>query len=315
MTCTRCKHDTCKKFGHFGKRRIQRWRCTSCKTTFCEPASKIGTHYTDPDTACKALTLMLEGLSVRAISRFTGLHKNTILSLMVTAAANAQRVLDSNVRGVKANYLQCDELWCFVGKKARQVRKDDPAELGDQWIFIALDAETKLVPCFEIGKRTRETTLAFLSGLRKRLAVGRFQMTTDGFHFYERGIEDVFGGTVDFAQLVKLYGDYGQHGNERYSPGHITEVISKVRDGRPDPEHISTSHVERSNLSLRMHLRRFTRLTNAFSKKLDNLKAAVTLYFAWYNFCRVHQTLRVTPAMEAGLTNHVWDIAELMIPA
>jgi IS1 family transposase len=314
MTCTRCDHHSCKKFGTYGKRKVQRWRCNSCHATFADPASPkpLGSHNTDPEVAAKALALMLEGMSVRAISRFTGLHKNTILSLMVTAAANARRVFDSKVRGVKANYVQCDEVWCFVGKKARHVRSDDPAELGDQWIFIALDEETKLIPCFEIGKRTKETTLAFLSDLQTRLAERRFQLTTDGFHFYERGVEDVFGGTVDFAQLVKLYGDYGQHGNERYSPGHITEVISKVRDGRPDPAHISTSHIERSNLSLRMHLRRFTRLTNAFSKKLDNLKAAVTLYFAWYNFCRVHQTLRITPAMEAGLADHVWTIEELL---
>lgn len=314
MTCTRCHHRTCKRFGTYGKRKVQRWRCNSCHATFADPTSPkaFGYHHTDPEVAVKALSLMLEGMSVRAISRFTGLHKNTILSLMVTAAANARRVFDSKVRGVKANYVQCDELWCFVGKKARHVRSGDPAELGDQWIFVALDEETKLIPCFEIGKRTKETTLAFLSDLRTRLAERRFQLTTDGFHFYERGVEDVFGGTVDFAQLVKLYGDYGQHGNERYSPGHITEVIPKVRDGRPDPAHISTSHIERSNLSLRMHLRRFTRLTNAFSKKLDNLKAAVTLYFAWYNFCRVHQTLRVTPAMQSGLTDHVWEMGELL---
>ena len=138
-------------------------------------------------------------------------------------------------------------------------------------------------------------------------------MTTDGFHFYQRGVEDVFAGQADFAQLIKLYGDFGQYDAEaRYSPPRIVEVISKIRDGRPDPEHISTSYVERSNLSLRMHLRRYTRLTNAFSKKLDNLKAAVTLYVAFYNFCRIHQTLRVTPAMQAGLADHVWSIAELL---
>jgi len=256
--------------------------------------------------------LMLEGMSVRAISRFTGLHKGTILDLMSTAAASASRVLDSRVRGIRARYIQSDEIWCFVGKKARHVRESDPAEVGDQWVFVAMDAETKLVPSFVIGKRTRETTLAFLRDLQGRLAHTRFQLTTDGFHFYERGVEDVFGGTVDFAQLVKLFGDYGQHGDERYSPPRITEVISKVRDGRPDPAHISTSHIERQNLTMRMQLRRFTRLTNAFSKKLDNLKATVTLYFAWYNFCRTHQTLRVTPAMEAGITDHAWSLAELL---
>ncbi|MBZ5573802.1 MAG: hypothetical protein LAO09_18205, partial [Acidobacteriia bacterium] len=284
MTCTRCEHGTARRFGYFGKRRIQRWRCTSCKATFCEAAPKLGTHYTDPETAAKALTLMLEGMSVRAISRVTGLHKGTILNLMTTAATNARRVLDARVRGVRARYVQSDEIWCYVGKKARHIRKSDPAEIGDQWVFVAMDAETKLVPSFVIGKRTRETTVAFLRDLQGRLTDERFQLTTDGFHFYERGVEDVFGGTVDFAQLVKLFGDYGQHGDERYSPPRITEVISKVRDGRPDPAHISTSHIERQNLTMRMQMRRFTRLTNAFSKKLDNLKAAVTLYFAWYNF-------------------------------
>ncbi len=141
----------------------------------------------------------------------------------------------------------------------------------------------------------------------------QFQLTTDGFHFYQRGVENVFAGQADFAQLVKLYGDYGQHGSDaKYSPGPIVETISKIRDGRPDPRHISTSYVERSNLSLRMHLRRFTRLTNAFSKTVKNLKDAVALYVAFYNFCRVHTTLRVTPAMQAGLTDHVWSLAELL---
>jgi IS1 family transposase/transposase-like protein len=311
MTCTKCQHQTCKRFGYFGKRRIQRWRCNSCKSTFSEAVPRLGTHYTDPETAAKVLSLMLEGMSVRAISRVTGLHKATVLALMNTAAANVTRLMNTRMRGVRTRYIQSDEIWCFVGKKRRNVRESDPAELGDQWVFVAMDAETKLVPSFVVGKRTKETTLAFLRDLQGRLAHTRFQLTTDGFHFYERGVEDVFGGAVDFAQLVKLFGDYGQHGDERYSPPRITEVISKVRDGRPDPAHISTSHIERQNLTMRMQLRRFTRLTNAFSKKLDNLKAAVTLYFAWYNFCRTHQTLRVTPAMEAGLTDHVWSIAEL----
>jgi IS1 family transposase/transposase-like protein len=312
MTCTRCTHGTCQKFGTYGRRKIQRWRCQSCKATFSQPASKLGTHYTDPETAAKVLSLMLEGMSVRAISRVTGLHKQTILSLMNTAATNTRRVLDLRLRGVSTRYIQSDEIWCYVGKKVKHVRSDDPAELGDQWVFVAMDAETKLVPSFVVGKRTKETTLAFLRDLQGRLTHQRFQLTTDGFHFYERGVEDVFGGTVDFAQLVKLFGDYGQFGNERYSPPRITEVISKVRDGRPDPAHISTSYIERQNLTMRMCLRRFTRLTNAFSKKLENLKAAVTLYFAWYNFCRVHQTLRVTPAMQAALTDHVWSLQELL---
>ncbi|HEX6501926.1 MAG TPA: IS1 family transposase [Terriglobales bacterium] len=313
MTCIRCQHQNCKRFGYLGKRRIQRWRCQSCNTTFVEPHANLGTHYISPERAAQALSMMLEGMSIRAISRLTALHKNTVLSLMLTAATNAKRHFDT-IRNLQPHYLQCDEIWCFVGKKARRVRKTDSTEIGDQWVFIALDAETKLVPCFEIGKRTNETTLRFLANLKRCLSPERFQLTTDGFHFYERGVEDVFAGQADFAQLVKLFGDYGQFETTeaRYSPPRITEVISKVRDGRPDPDHISTSHVERSNLNLRMHLRRFTRLTNAHSKKLENLKAAVTLYFAWYNYVRVSQAHRVTPAMEAGLTDHVWSLAELL---
>jgi transposase-like protein/IS1 family transposase len=311
MTCKRCHHDTARKFGSYGKRHIQRYRCSDCRATFSEPAPKLGTHYTDPEAAAKALAMMLEGMSVRAISRLTGLHKDTILGLMNTGADSAARVLD-RIRNIHPEHLQCDEIWCFVGKKQKQVRKGDPAELGDQWVFVAIDAETKLIPCFALGKRTRETTVRFISDLQERLTDERFQLTTDGFHFYERAVENIFAGQADFAQLIKLYGDYGQHGTERYSPSPIVEVISKVRDGRPDPAHISTSFIERSNLSLRMGLRRFTRLTNAYSKKLANLQAALTLWFAFYNFCRVHTTLRVTPAMQAGLTDHIWTVAELL---
>lgn len=313
MTCIRCNHDTAKKFGYYGKRRIQRYRCRSCRTTFAAPAPKLGTHYTDPETASKALTMMLEGMSVRAISRCTGLHLQTILALMHSAADRTRELMRVYLRNLTVRYIQADEIWGFVGKKDKNVRRGDSSELGSAWVFIALDPETKLIPCFEVGKRSRETTTNFVRSLREAISSERFQLTTDGFHFYEGSVASVFAGQADFAQLVKLYGDYGQRdAAARYSPGRLMEVISKVRDGRPDPKHISTSHVERSNLSLRMHLRRFTRLTNAFSKKLDNLKAALCLYFAWYNFCRVHTSIRVTPAMRAGLTDHVWSLHELI---
>ena len=199
-----------------------------------------------------------------------------------------------------------------MGKKDKHVRVDDPDEFGNQWVFVAMDEDTKLVPSFMVGKRTKETTYTFLTDLQKRLVDARFQLTTDGFHFYQRAVEDVFGGTVDFAQLIKLYGDYGQHDEARYSPPRIMEVISKIRDGRPDLDHICTSHVERQNLTMRMCMRRFTRLTNAFSKKLENLKAACALHFAHYNFCRVHSSLRITPAMAAGITNEIWPMSALV---
>ncbi|HZR30215.1 MAG TPA: IS1 family transposase, partial [Terriglobales bacterium] len=184
---------------------------------------------------------------------------------------------------------------------------------GDQWVFVAMDAETKLVPVFTVGKRTEETTWYFLNDLAERLA-NRIQLTTDGFVFYQRHVEDTFGGEVDFAQLIKLYGDYGQHGHEHYSPSPIMETISRIRSGDPDPAHICTSHVERQNLTMRMQMRRFTRLTNGFSKKLTNLKAACALHFAHYNFCRVHSTLRITPAMAAGIADEIWGLDRL-VPA
>jgi IS1 family transposase len=191
------------------------------------------------------------------------------------------------------------------------VRSTDLPEIGDQWVYVAIDAETKLIPAFRIGNRVRPDTWAFLSDLYQRLA-NRVQLTTDGLNHYTVSVPECFGTDVDFAQLVKLFEGYGQGPDARYSPPRITEVISKVRLGDPEPDQISTSFVERQNLTMRMAVRRFTRLTNAFSKKLSHLKAAVALHFAYYNFCRVHSSLRVTPAMEAGLTDHVWNISELL---
>ena len=258
------------------------------------------------------LSGLVEGNSIRSISRMTDVDRNTITSLLVRVGDHCTELLDSRMRNLRCNYIQCDEIWTYVGKKQKRVREDDPPEVGDQWVFVAIDPESKLIPVVTVGKRTEETTWYFMQELAARLAT-RVQLTTDGFHFYRRQVEEAFGEDVDFAQLVKLYGDYGQHDAEaKYSPSPIVEVISKVRQGDPDPAHICTSHVERQNLTMRMQMRRFTRLTNAFSKKLTNLKAACALHFAHYNFVRIHQSLRVTPAMQAGLTDHVWSIPELL---
>jgi len=313
MTCVRCQHQGAKKFGRYGKRRIQRYRCTSCRATFAEPQpqSSLGAMRTSEEAAAEAIQCLIEGCSIRTTERLTGLNRNTILRLLIVIGARCARLMDRQMRELRCRYIQCDEIWSYVGKKARNLRPSDPAEMGDQWIFVALDAETKLIPSYFVGKRSMESTNRFLSDLSRRVA-DKVQLTTDGLHFYTKSVEDVFGMDVHFAQLIKLFGDYGQHGTERYSPSPITEVISKVRMGNPDPEHISTSYIERSNLTMRMAMRRLTRLTNGFSKKLDNLKAALAIHFAWYNFVRVHSTLRVTPAMEAGLTDHVWTIAELL---
>ena len=210
--------------------------------------------------------------------------------------------------------MQADEIWTYIAKKDKHVRVDDPDEYGNAWVFVGFDEQTKLVVSHVIGKRSRATTYQFLTDLRDRIAEDhRCQLTTDGFHFYERGVEDVFAGTCDFSQLVKMFGDwFTDDAAARYSPPRISGVISKIRDGRPDPDHICTSHVERKNLTMRMAIRRMTRLTNAYSKKLANLKAAVALHFAYYNFCRVHSSLRVTPAMAAEITLEVWPLNRLL---
>ena len=259
------------------------------------------------------LSSLLEGSSIRSIERITGVHRDTICRLLVDVGGNCAWIMDSKMRNLKLNYLQIDEVWTFVGKKRRNLREGDPAEWGDAWCFVCLDEESKLIPSYLIGKRTREDTTRFLTDLYQRLSM-QPQITTDGLVHYRWMVPECFEFGTSFAQLVKLFGDYGQHdtADARYSPPRITEVISKVRLGNPDSAHISTSLVERGNLTLRMQMRRFTRLTNAFSKKLENLKAACALHFAHYNFCRVHSSLRVTPAMAAGIASEIWPLTVLI---
>jgi len=314
MTCIRCQHTTCVKAGSFGKRHVQRWKCTSCKNRFSEPHEKQtrNTFQSRPHAAIRALHCLLEGCSIRSTERLTGLNRNTIMRLLLVAGERSTKLMNHKMRGLKPRYLQVDEIWTFVQKKRGRARGSENPEIGDQWVFVAIDEETKLVPSFFVGKRTRQGTNGFLWDLYKRLAAP-VQLTTDGLNHYTAMVPMCFGLDVDFAQLVKLF-DHGQFDSPegRYSPSPISEVISKVRLGNPDPEHISTSFVERQNLTMRMAMRRFTRLTNAYSKKLSHLRAAIALHFAYYNFCRVHSSLRVTPAMEAGLTDHVWSIADLI---
>jgi transposase-like protein/IS1 family transposase len=311
MTCHNCQ-ITCNRFGKH-RNGLQRYRCSQCRKTFTENHTRPLDEMRLPVAKAEAiLKLLVEGVSVRSIERITQVHRDTILRLLLLAGERCQKLMDSKMQNLKLRYLQIDEVWTYVQKKARRVKDDEPEEWGDAWIFVCLDEETKLVPAFLIGKRTASNTQTFLWDLYHRLAQ-KTQVTTDGFHHYWKAVPECFGTDASFAQLVKLYGEYGQHGTDaRYSPGPILEVISKVRSGNPDPEHISTSFVERQNLTMRMQIRRMTRLTNAFSKKLENLKAAVALHFAWYNFVRVHKTLRVSPAMEAGLTDHVWTMQELV---
>jgi IS1 family transposase/transposase-like protein len=313
MNCQECSIE-CRKFGKH-RNGLQRFRCSQCGKTYTEDHARLFGAMTVPeDKALLAIQLLIEGTSVRTVERITGLHRDTILRLLVLAGERCIALMDTQMRNLQCNRIQADEIWSFVAKKDRNVKVDDPDEFGNAWVFVAMDAETKLIPSYIVGKRDRATTYAFLSGLRERIAEKyRFQLTTDGFPFYERGVEDVFGGQADFAQIIKIYGDHGQtDAAGRYSPAPMIETIVKIRDGRPDPRHISTSYIERQNLTIRMAIRRFTRLTNAFSKKLDNHKAACALHFAYYNFCRIHKSLRVTPAMESGITDHIWTVRELL---
>jgi transposase-like protein/IS1 family transposase len=311
MTCEACQVD-CQRFGKH-RNGLRRFRCPKCGKTYTEAHRRtLDTMYIPQEKAVLTLRLLLEGNSLRSTQRITDLDINTIMTLLVKAGERCQSLLDSKLRNLRMEHIQIDEIWTFVGKKRRNVRKGDSPELGDQWVYVAIDADTKLVPAFHVGKRVYSDTRTFLWDLYGRIE-GRTQITTDGLNHYTAGIPETFGLDVDFAQLVKMF-DHGQYETTeaRYSPSPIVEVISKVRQGDPDPAHISTSYVERQNLTMRQQMRRFTRLTLGFSKKLVNLKMAVALHFAYYNFCRVHSSLRVTPAMEAGITDHVWTIAELL---
>ena len=263
------------------------------------------------DAASRALSLLLEGASIRGVSRQTGLHKGTILRLLLTVGMKCRFFFDDRVRNVRPKFVQADELWTFVGRKQRRVQLGHTKNAGDAWLWLAIDSDTKVILSYYVGKRTSDSAHELIRDLRKR-TLSRFQLTTDGFEGYPLAVAYHFGENIDYAVAVKNYAKPDTSGPDWWRP---TKVVSVRRDpviGNPDFDYISTSHVERFNLSVRMHLRRFTRLTNAFSKSLVHLRASVSIFIAWYNFCRVHQTLRVTPAMEAKLTDHVWTIEELI---
>lgn len=309
MTCRKCNHSEFKKSGR-NRNQTQRYKCRNCSTTFSEERPALGAHYIPVDQIEKALLMMLEGMSVCAISRITGLHKGTVLSLMVTASNNAVKVFDSLVRNVRPKFIQLDELWAMVGCHGKNVTIESPADWGDAWTWLALDSDTKMILSYYIGPRNTVSAYKFIRDLSER-TLGTYQITADALRGYVGAIEEWYGADVHFAQLQKIYGRT-EAGPEWYGGGRVIAAVPKVRTGNPDFAHISTSHIERCNLSVRMHNRRYARKTNAISKKLVNLKAAVALWVVWYNFCRVHQTLRVTPAMEAGITDHVWSLAELL---
>jgi IS1 family transposase len=257
------------------------------------------------------ITALVEGNSIRSIERMTDIHRDTIMRLLLATGEHCADLLDSKMRSLPCKIVQMDEIWTYVGKKEKRVTADDNSELvGDQYVFVAMDSESKLVPCYRVGKRNAANTWYFVQDLQERLAE-RVQLTSDGFKPYIDAVDDAFGINVDYAMLIKTY-QQSSVPDKRYSPGEFVNALPIPVTGNPKPYLISTSHIERQNLTIRMQLRRFTRLTNAFSKKLSHLKAACALHFAWYNFCRIHSSLRVTPAMAAGVTPEVWPLRALL---
>jgi IS1 family transposase len=250
-------------------------------------------------------------MSIRGTVRLTGVAKNTIVKLLGEMGEACAEFHDRNVRGLRVRRLQCDEIWSFVGAKAKNATVEQKEQgWGDVWTWTAIDADTKLCVSYLVGGRTTGWATDFMLDCSERI-IGRPQITTDAHKPYLKAVEEAFGGDADYAQLHKVY-KANSEPDTRYSPAKCIGCDMKTVSGVPDPAHVSTSYVERQNLTMRMSMRRFTRLTNAFSKKVENHAAAISLYFMYYNFCRVHQTLRVTPAMESGLADHVWTVEELV---
>lgn len=258
------------------------------------------------------LSMLCEGSSMRSISRVADVSINTVTKLLCEAGEACLAIHDELVRNVKSKRIQCDEIWSFCYAKARNVEKAKaaPEDAGDVWTWTAIDADTKLILSYFVGDRGRQSACAFITDLRLRVK-GAPQITTDQWKAYIPAVEQAFGRYVDFAQLVKIFRET-PGGPGRYSPGECCGTKIEIRQGNPEVRHISTSFVERQNLTMRMSMRRFTRLTNAFSKKVDNHVAAIALYFVFYNFCRIHKSLRVSPAMAAGVSDRLWSLEDVV---
>lgn len=312
MTCHNCQSQ-CKRFGKH-RNGLQRFRCNQCSKTYTEDHQRPLDEMRLPlDKAENLLRLLLEGMSVRSVERVTGVHRDTILRLLVLAGERCQRLMDEKLKGLDVHDVQVDEIWGYVGKKEghKWAFEKDVPDIGDAYCFVAIERDTKLILAHHLGKRDALSTDKFIYKLAIATSHQRYQLTSDGFKTYVKAVQMFLAGRVHFAQLVKVYGA-SREGEQRYSPAEVVDAVPYLVSGNPDRDRICTSHVERQNLSIRMGMRRMTRLTNAFSKKWSNLEAAYYLWFAYYNFCRRHQSLRITPAMESGLTDHVWNIKELI---
>jgi transposase-like protein/IS1 family transposase len=312
MVCHNCKIEA-KKSGK-DRKGNQRYRCNQCKRRFQEErAALLGNMYLPEDKVLLCLSLLLEGNSIRSIERITGVTKQTLLNLLVLAGEKCDRLMKERIKGVTVRDVEADEIWAFCKmKKMTKLYKEvtDP-KVGDAYTFVGIERNSKLILAWHLGDRDTANTEAFTEKLN-HATCGHFQITTDGLPSYPDAISYSLGTRVDYAQLIKIYAHGDREGEQKYSPPEVVETITKPVIGWPDPSRICTSIVERSNLSMRTSIRRLTRLTNGFSKKWDNLKAALALYFAYYNFCRIHSSIRCTPAMESGLTSHVWTLRELL---
>jgi IS1 family transposase len=262
------------------------------------------------DKQISVIAALAEGSSIRSIERMTGINRNTIMKLGVRVGQGCTALMDAKMVNLPCTRLELDEIWGFVGKKDRNVKMGDTHEVGSVWTWCAIDADTKLVPAFKVGQRNTQTAIAFAQDLASRMAT-RVQISTDGFHGYNEAVRKSFGEDADYGQIVKIYGTYA-FGERRYSTSGVLESTKSVVTGAPDQDLISTSYVERLNATTRLHMRRLTRLTHAFSKKHENFVAAVGLHFSYYNFVKRHGTIKTTPAVAAGVTERQWSIGELV---
>lgn len=312
MTCHNCKIEA-KKAGK-DRKGNQRFRCNKCRRRFAEERKALlGNMYLPEDKIVLCLTLLLEGNSIRSIERITGVTKQTLLNLLVLAGDHCRQVMHSRVKRVAVKDVEADEIWGFVKmkKRTRLYKEITDPMVGDAYTFVGIERNTKLILAWHLGDRDAANAEAFTEKLHHATS-GHFQLTTDGLASYPDAVSYSLGTRVDYAQLIKIYGNTDREGEQKYSPPEVVETVTKPVFGNPDPSRICTSIVERSNLSMRTSIRRLTPLTNAFSKKWENLHAMLSLYFAFYNFCRVHSSIRCTPAMESGLTSHVWTLRELL---
>lgn len=312
MNCTHCESDKTAKSGR-DRKGLQRYSCKDCKTTFTEPHALAGKK-TSIDDAARVLAMLLEGMSINSCVRLTGVNKKAVLSILVQAGESCRRFTEAKIQNMNVEMVECDEQWAFVGCKQRTAERLRKGRMyGDRYVFTGIDRDSKLLLCWHCGPRDSDTMHGFMVKL-KDVVSGETTINTDGFAAYQPTIREQFRFRAAHATIVKMYAPLTppRNAQARYSPGGIISVTRRVVSGNVAEEDIGTSRMERFNLTTRMTLRRFTRLTNGHSKKQRNHDAMLGLYFAWYNFCRKHQTIKATPAVKAGLTNEIWTLERLL---